>query len=116
MTKFAETPPAMCSGCFGQYPDRQHIDFESSWDGPVVEGGAMGENGQVISRIPVSIDELILCEDCVREGASLLGLSEENTAKLDQLRAEIIDLKARNKGLDTYVNKLEQAVRVRPRK
>jgi hypothetical protein len=27
------SPPAACSSCYGQYPQRRHVDFGASWDG-----------------------------------------------------------------------------------
>jgi hypothetical protein len=38
-------PPTMCSACFGQYPDRNHVDFEAAWDGPVINS-----NGDALLR------------------------------------------------------------------
>lgn len=68
--RIAEVPPAMCSGCFNQQPDKIHIDFGASWDGPVLQGAH-----------PVSIDELILCERCVRIAAKLLHLTDSPPAQ-----------------------------------
>ena len=109
-----DTPPALCSSCFGQYPDRQHIDFEASWDGPVVEGGVAGEDGTVVSRIPVAIDELILCEECVREGARLLGMTDENSGELERLREQLRETREREAGLKAYVDQLEKTVAAKP--
>lgn len=63
--RLAESTPILCSSCYGQYPDRRHVDFEAAWDGPVVG-----------SEFKMSVDDLILCEDCVRQAAKLIGLVE----------------------------------------
>jgi hypothetical protein len=65
--KIAESPPAYCSACHGQYPERQHVDFEAYWDGPVFETGPED------NTIKVAIDDLILCENCMDTAAMLLG-------------------------------------------
>jgi hypothetical protein len=109
----SETPPAMCSACFGQYPDRVHIDFESSWDGPLIEGGTQDREGNVISRIPVSIDELVLCEECIAAAAAELGFSRDEAEKVKELRKQIRELKASNAGLTDYNAKLEGALAVK---
>jgi hypothetical protein len=57
--KFADPKPPFCSACY-QHSTGRHIDFEASWDGPVLEDG---------SKIKVSVDDLILCETCVTRAA-----------------------------------------------
>lgn len=76
--RFALRPPSYCAACFGQYPDRLHIDFEASWDGPVVE---------VANGLKVTIDDLIICENCLKGAASLFKLVDA-----DELRSENVDL------------------------
>jgi hypothetical protein len=54
--RIAHTPPVACASCFAQYPDKVHVDFESTWDGPVINND--GTN--------YSVDDLVICEDCMR--------------------------------------------------
>lgn len=54
-----------CSSCHGQYLDRKHVDFESYFDGPVIDA----ESG-----IKVSIDDLIICDQCLQNAGKLVGL------------------------------------------
>ena len=112
-----EVAPAMCSSCFGQYPERTHVDFTASWDGPVVENGIVGENGEVATSVKVSIDELILCEDCVREAARLVGMVEPSEAdEVERLRGMLRERSEELAGLRHYTEKLEAAVAVKPAK
>jgi hypothetical protein len=107
VTRLAETPPTHCSSCFGQYPERRHVDFQAAWDGPVIHDGVMTDDG-VTNRIPVSIDELVICEECLTHGAKLLGLKEgqENKRLLDSLAVLAAELEQAK----SYIATLEQAV------
>lgn len=70
-TKIRETStPTGCASCGGQYPDRRHIDFSAAYDGPVLN------QEQVIATgvTPVAIDDLVICDECIRAAAALLGL------------------------------------------
>ena len=102
--RFAEAPPAMCSSCFGQYPHRKHIDFGASWDGPVLQGAH-----------PVSIDELILCETCVRAAAKLLRLTDSPNARtLERQRAVIADQEEKLHRLAEYIETLNATIAANP--
>ena len=57
-----KTPP-FCSSCFQQQFDKRHIDYSVAWD-----GGTLRDAGGTL----ITIDDLILCEDCVRIGANVL--------------------------------------------
>lgn len=94
--RLAETPPAMCSACFGQYPQRRHIDFGASWDGPVLDGAHR-----------VSIDELVICEKCLLIAAKLLGTSKVNTRELRRLEAVVQDQQDKIARLGEYAESLK---------
>lgn len=83
MTRIAGTPPAACAACYGQYPEMLHVDFEAAYDGPVIEGSQR-----------VYIDDLVLCEGCVREAARLVGMVEE-TKRIAALEREAAEQRAR---------------------
>lgn len=76
--KLAVKPPPICSSCFAQYPDRRHVDFNASWDGPVIDS----HNG-----MKQSIDELIVCEKCLEDAAKVIDLVRE-----DELRERVAEL------------------------
>lgn len=92
-----------CSSCFGQYPDRQHVDFEAYWDGPVINGS-----------VKVAIDDLIVCENCVKRAAELLGMTEGAEDKLAKQRSEIERLKGDLAKAEKYNKKLQEAFEARP--
>lgn len=107
-----ETPPVRCSGCWGQYPERRHVDFESHWEGPTFREGVMGEDGEVSNTINVSIDDLILCEDCLRVAAKLIGLvdPDEVAEYAEQLEKRADELLERNRGLEEHNKQLKAAL------
>lgn len=81
--------PLYCSACSGQYPNRQHVDFDAECDrgygDTLIQGQSQGEG----SNAPrIQMDDLILCEQCIKEGARIIGMVDG-----DELRAEIESLK-----------------------
>jgi hypothetical protein len=105
------SPPAACSSCYGQYPQRRHVDFGASWDGPVLNDGS---DERFIIR--ASLDELILCEDCLRRGAEQLGLvdPDEQTAMLETQRDALQRMAEENAGLRAHNDALAKAVQSKP--
>lgn len=106
--RLAAGPPPHCAACFNQQPDKQHVDFGASYDGPFLRG-------EVTGGPTVSIDDLILCEDCLKAGARELGLVEA-----DELKQALIDAASREEnfaerlhGAMTYIRKLEEATSAR---
>lgn len=57
--------PALCAACFQAKPEATFVDFHADYDGPTFRD----DSGQL-----QSIEDLKLCEDCVREGATALAL------------------------------------------
>lgn len=95
-------PPTACASCWGQYTDRQHVDFGASYDGPVVDG----ESG-IANHTTVAIDDLIICDECLSAAAALLGLTrdEDQAARTAELEAEVDDLRQRLLGAMDYIEK-----------
>lgn len=58
-----------CSNCFGQENVR-HVEFPAAFDGPVVNQMAVVFEQGVDA---VSIDDLILCENCLKVAAKIIG-------------------------------------------
>lgn len=110
--RVAERPPAGCAACFGQYPQRTHVDFGSSYDGPMLPAQ---ENATGV--VGVSIDELVICEECLRTAAQLLGLTDpgQTTEQLEALTAQAEELTERLAGAMAYANKLETAIAAKPK-
>jgi hypothetical protein len=100
--RLTDHAPIACSSCGHQDVEMKHVDFEAAWDGPVI---SRTENGDVLP-----IDDLIVCEQCVREAAQLFDLTTRFDAKKmrDQvklLEAELADKTARLQSLSDAVTR-----------
>jgi hypothetical protein len=111
MTRLANTireagKPIYCSACFNSQ-DIRHVDFDASCD----RGYANAE------AVQITMDDLILCENCVREGARLLGMTDE--ADLHEHCAELgRKLEQKDKALkqaQRYADTMEEALHERPK-
>lgn len=114
--RVAQVAPAACSGCFLAKPELVHVDFEVAWDGPTFPDGVMTGDGVIVNVVAAQIDDLVLCEECLRAAAAHVGLSDPDEAKadLEQIRTVNQTLAEKNLGLAEYVKRLEQALAVRP--
>lgn len=65
-----------CSSCFGQYLDRDHIDFESSYDGPAIKQ----DNGDYYH-----VADLVICSKCLENAGALIGLYPANDLKQENM-------------------------------
>jgi hypothetical protein len=96
----------LCSGCFNQQPHLRHIDFDAACD----RGYGYDE------AVKVTMDDLILCENCVKEGAKLLGMEDSHSLKADRddyerkWRVE----KKRREQQEGYASRLEDTLGQRP--
>lgn len=75
--KLTAGSPAYCSSCFQAKPGMRHVDFEAYYDGPIIES----------KNFKQPIDDLIICEDCLKVAGELVDLSEH--AKLLRERNEL---------------------------
>ena len=97
--------PIRCSACYGQYPERTHWDFEALCD----RGMWYGEDGAA----PVRMDDLILCEECLKEGARAIGWVSPDEEAIERLQKELdVERKAR-KQAQGYAERLESAFEAR---
>jgi hypothetical protein len=111
MARIADPKPVVCSVCLQPPMVRDnelvYVDFEVFYDGPVVTRyGERAESGQTVAH---PVDDLIICEECLRAGAALIGLadSEKTDAVIDDMRAEIDALKKEISAKDKAVADLE---------
>lgn len=106
--RVAETPPTHCASCFGQHPDRRHVDFGAYWDGPTFPDGEVAGGGTV------AIDDLVICEECLRAAATELELTDADTRRhVLQIEGQVEDLRERLLGATDYIAKLEDAQEAR---
>lgn len=98
--------PTACAACGGQYPDRKHVDFGAAWDGPVLN------QAEVISEgvTPMQIDDLKVCETCVREAAEVLALSGQAGPRIANLKRRLAEQEALNVSQKGYIEQLEHTV------
>lgn len=107
MPHLSETPPPRCSSCNLQRPDMAHVDFEAAWDGPVIEDGIIGVDGEKTHTLRTSIDELVICEECLTVGGRLVGLEPVDADRvvaleeqLDAARTAVLELQELTKEQD----------------
>lgn len=99
--------PTYCSACFNQDSSAQHVDFDASVD----RGYGNRDDG-----LKVAMDDLILCEHCLRRGAELVGMRDarELQDELDSLRHRVDQERYRADRADEYAGRLELAMDARP--
>ena len=104
--RVTEITPTHCSSCFAQKPDETHVDFEASWDGPVFNTAEKGSEPTF-----VAIDELIVCESCLRQAGALVQLKP--AARIEAEKAQLEDrnreLAERLNGALDHIARLEEA-------
>lgn len=93
--------PMVCSVCLQppmvSDPQPEYVNFESAYDGPVIDD----PNGTVKTYI----DKIVICEDCVRQGARLLGL--------DNIERYVSEIEAQEgvvKELETEIARKDKAI------
>ena len=73
--------PPFCAACYGQKPEMRHVDFEAAYDGPVVNPE---------DDIKMAVDDLILCEECLRSAAQRLGYGPIDSDYQNQLEDRLL--------------------------
>lgn len=108
--RLAETPPVRCSSCYGQYPERRHVDFGAAYDGPTFPAGDEVAGGKV-----QTIDDLVICDECLTAAATLLGLEDpgDTRAHVAEVEGQAEELRERLHGALAYIERLEQAAEAR---
>lgn len=114
--KLTEFAPPHCSSCYGQDPQVSHVDFEAAYDGPVFTGGVAIGNGEIVNHLPSQIDELIVCEKCLRLAAAMIGMADpgEQGERLVAAEAEADNLRERLEGFGEYTGRLERSLAAKP--
>jgi hypothetical protein len=98
--------PVYCAGCHNQQPNLKHVDFDSALD------RGYGK----VEAVQVAYDDAIFCENCVKEGAHLLGMIEQDAwarEKADLEKKLDVQRKLREQA-QRYADTLESAVSNRP--
>lgn len=108
----AHVPPSACASCFGQYPDRRHIDFGAFYDGPVLPSGE-----DTVGVVGLAVDDLVICDECVAAAAIQLGLGdiEHKQFELEAALAHSRELAERLAGAMALISAQEKAAEERGR-
>lgn len=106
--RLADRNPGHCAACYSHKPG-VHVDFEAAYDGPYFgydEADGEGLNG-------ISVEQLIVCEDCVRASALLIGMLEETpeAAELKDLRHQLEASEEALEAAESRLSKIEGLVR-----
>lgn len=102
-----KTPPACaCCGQPHMVSGGQWVDFEAAWDGPVLD------TGEGNSRVAVSIDDLVVCEKCVRQAGELIGLENapDLRGQISEQRKEIEELRKEVRAKDRTISNMNATV------
>lgn len=99
--------PMFCAACGSQDPKTRYVDFDAAWDGPVVNP----EDG-----IKMQIDDLVVCENCLKEASRLVGLVDPDQVSetLTRAQQDLIAKEHEIRDLQGYVSRLEAAVAAKP--
>jgi hypothetical protein len=81
--RLAETAPAACASCRRRDPDERHVDFGAAGD-----YGMAPAPDDIAGAKLVSIDDLIVCERCLTDAASVLGLEDVGAQRHEAERLE----------------------------
>jgi hypothetical protein len=103
--RVADPQPARCSGCLQSAgTDVRFVDYQAAIDrGAIVEEGSMA--------VLESIDELYLCDSCVRQGAEALAFKPvEHRRLLTELRRTELE----RDHWKAYAGRLEATLQERP--
>ncbi|HXJ92609.1 MAG TPA: hypothetical protein VMT20_06970 [Terriglobia bacterium] len=106
MTIHLADMPMYCAGCHNQDPSLRHVDMDSALD------RGYGK----VETIQVAYDDAIFCENCVKEGAHLLGMIEADQWQAEKMNLEkqlTMERKLREQA-QRYADTLEDAVSHRP--
>jgi hypothetical protein len=93
-----------CAACHGQYLERDHVDFEAYYDGPVIEGT---DHGYVMT-----VDDLIICDKCLSDAGKLVGLfpAEELKKENKELGLALENAEDDFKKLEEFCSDLERTL------
>ena len=88
-----------CACCYNT-TEGKFVDLVSAYDGPVLENG-------------MTIDDLILCEACVKKAGEVLGANADRDA-ITQVKNELVESEKVVLELRGYIAHLEDALSAKP--
>jgi len=102
----ALTSHTFCSACFTQDHTKRHIDFDAACD------RGFGQAGEV----KISMDNLILCEECIARAGLLVDLHPDGVmpSRISELEAKLEESERERVVAQNYADRLEDAFEKRP--
>jgi hypothetical protein len=96
--------PAYCSACFNQDSSKVHIDMDAACD------RGYGDD------VTVNMDDLVLCENCVKEAAVLIGWRDavEVSKDMEVMEENLARAKYLLKMANRRIGLLEELLRQNP--
>lgn len=105
--RIADPRPVACSVCLQppmiSDPQPRYVDFEVAWDGPVLTHA--GDDIRAETYTPTSIDDLYICESCLKSAAKLIGMEDA-----EEVRARIAELEDTVTEKDTEITEKDKAI------
>lgn len=98
--------PLRCSACFNQDPGRRHIDMDAACD----RGYGKDE------AVQVAYDDLVLCENCVREAATLINMVAKDDKALENLERQLKSEQEHRRRAERWANTMQEAIAAMPTK
>ncbi len=98
--------PVRCSSCFNQNTSIRHIDMDAACD----RGYGNDE------AVKIVYDDLVLCENCVKEAATLINLVPKDDQTISRLESELHIEKAKRQQAEKWAGTMEDALAARPEK
>lgn len=99
--------PIYCSACRSQHSEKRYVDFDAECD----RGYGDAANGK-----PIQMDDLILCDDCIRTAGRFVGMAdaEAQVERIASLEERLAAETARCDQMTAYANRMEDALAARP--
>jgi hypothetical protein len=100
--------PPYCSACGRANAEQQYVDFDAACDRGYGEDPSNPD-------VKVAMEYLILCEQCIREGARHIGMVEnDQQERLASLEHRMEQEQKRADQAVGYANRMEEALANRP--
>lgn len=103
MIRLAVEPPICCSVCGNQDTSKRHVDFDAAIDQGFYGDDLARKRYGDEAAIPVSHEDILVCESCVKEAGNLVGMTDDVN-----LLAELASLKVRLEAAERDAVKAQQ--------
>lgn len=98
--------PVRCSSCFNQDTALRHIDMDAACDRGYGDEAA----------VKVAYDDLVLCENCVKEAATLINMVPKDDRTIERLESQVSVWERKARQSEKWATTMEEALAARPEK